>query len=261
MSGNSFPALAAPIVSGLPNWFGRTSKTAESGFNNDLICFWGDSTTATALNLFGATPQPVTYPTFGSARLVNVHQKTGGALANTRIVNFGNTGATLAVSLQQPSAAVFNITRVISASQQIFWPAASPPAAGDAVTIGTTVWTFIANGSTPTGNQVALGISGGGSITNLVAALQAATDAPTAQNNYASRASAYDAGVALDIWSKKTGAAGAGQAIACSSAGATINGNPVLSVPGLVVMCYGINDVRQGATTQAQLVALLTQAV
>ena len=116
MSGNVFPAVVPPVVAGLPNWLSRASKTTESGFNNDLICFWGDSTTATALNFFGGCPLPVTYPTFSGARFVNFHQKSGEALAGTRIVNFGNTGATLAVSMNEPSGAVFNITRALAAN-------------------------------------------------------------------------------------------------------------------------------------------------
>ncbi|MCW6510998.1 SGNH/GDSL hydrolase family protein [Lichenifustis flavocetrariae] len=261
MSGNSFPSVAPPIVSSLPNWFARASKAAESGFNNDTICFWGDSTTATCGGWFGACPLPVTTPTFGSARFVMLHQKTGENLAGTRILNFGNTGAALATALQEPSAAAFNITRLLSASQQIYWPAANPPVAGDTITIGGTVWTWIANGATPSGNQMALGTSFGGSITNLVAALTASTDAQTARNNYASRSSNYDVSYALDIWSKVAGPAGSGQAIACSTTGAQINGTPVLQVPGLIVMCWGINDVRTGTTTQAQLVALLSKAI
>ena len=261
MSGNLIPAVTPPIVAGLPNWFARASKTAESGFNTDTICFWGDSTTATVEGFFGGGPLPVTYPTFGSSRFPLFHQKTGEALANTRIVNFGNTGAALATALAEPSAAVFNITRILAANHQIYWPATSPPVAGDTITIGGTVWTWIANGSTPSGNQMALGTSFGGSVTNLVAALQASADAQTAKNNYASRSSNYDVSYALDIWSKVLGPAGAGQAIACSSAGAVINGTPVLQLPSLIVMCWGINDVRTGTTSQAQLVALLTRAV
>ena len=49
--------------------------------------------------------------------------------------------------------------------------------------------------------------------------------------------------------------------IACSTAGAQINGTPALQVPGLIVLCFGINDVRTGATTQAQLVGLIRKAV
>lgn len=260
MSGNVLPAVAPPIVSGLPNWLARASKTAESGFNADTICFWGDSTTATCVNWFGGCPLPVTYPT-GGARFVTFHQKPGEALAGTRILNFGNTGASLAALLADAPAAVFGITRLLSANHQIYWPAASPPAAGDTVTVGTTVWTFIPNGSTPAGTQVQLGTTFAGSLSNLAAALTASADAQTAQNNYAYRSSNYDTSFALDIWSKKLGPAGAGQAIACSSAGALINGSPALQVPGLVVLCLGINDVRSGATTLPQLVALLTRAV
>ncbi len=40
-----------------------------------------------------------------------------------------------------------------------------------------------------------------------------------------------------------------------------IYGTPALALPDLMVICFGINDVRQGATSQAQLVALLKQAV
>ena len=122
-------------------------------------------------------------------------------------------------------------------------------------------FTFVAATATPSGNQVQLGASFGGSIANLVAALQASSDPQAAKNNYASRSSNYDSSYALDIWSKVIGPAGSGMSVACSSAGALINGTPALQVPGLVVMCWGINDVRTGATSQAQLVALLTQAV
>ena len=259
MSGNVFPAVAPPIVSGLPNWFNRTSKTAESGFNNDLICFWGDSTTATAMNFFGGCPLPVSYPTSNAARFINFHQKPGEALAGTRLVNFGNTGATLAVAMNEPSAAVFNLTRVLSANHQIYWPAAAPPVAGDTVTIGGVVFTFVSSGAS--GNQVNIGTDFGTTINNLQAALNASTDPTVSKNKYASRSSNYDVSYALDIWSKTLGPAGAGMAIACSSTGALINGNPVLQVPGLIVMCYGINDVRNGATSQAQLVALMVKAV
>ena len=261
MSGNVLPAAPPPIVSGLPNWFNRTAKLAESGFNTDTICFWGDSTTATCLNWFGGVPLPVSYPTANAARFVNFHQKSGEALAGTRILNFGNTGATLAAALTEPSAAVFNITRLLAANQQIYWPAANPPAAGDTVTIGGVAWTFIASGATPSGNQVQLGSNFGGTISNLVTALNASTDPTIAKNNYASRSSNYDVSYALDIWSKVAGPAGAGMTVACSTSGAAINGTPALQVPGLIVLCFGINDVRQGATTQAQLVAMLTRTV
>ena len=40
-----------------------------------------------------------------------------------------------------------------------------------------------------------------------------------------------------------------------------IYGTPVLAMPDLMVICFGINDVRQGLTSQAQLIALLKQAV
>lgn len=261
MSGNVLPAPILPIVAGLPNWLARASKTAESGFNGDTICFWGDSTTATCLNFFGGCPLPVTYPTFGAARFVNFHQKAGEALANTRLLNFGNTGASLAALLQDSVAATFGITRLLSANHQIYWPAANPPVAGDTVTIGGTVFTFIATSATPAGNQVQLGGTFGGSISNLVAALQGSTDAQVAKNYYASRSSNYDVSYAIDIWSRKVGPAGAGMAIACSTAGALINGTPLLQVPGLIVLCLGINDVRTGTTSQAQLTALLIQAV
>ena len=197
MSGNVLPAAAPPIVASLPNWFARASKTAESGFNNDTICFWGDSTTATCLNFFGAAPLPVTAPTPNAARFVNFHQKSGEALAGTRILNFGNTGATLAAALTEPSAAVFNVTRVLSANQQITWPAASPPAAGDTVTIGGVVFTFVASGAT--GNQVNIGADFGTTINNPQAALNTSTDPTVSKNKYASRASNYDVSYALDI--------------------------------------------------------------
>lgn len=261
MSGNVFPAVTPPIVAGLPNWFAKASKSAESGFNTDTICFWGDSTTSNLLNFFGAAPFPVTYPTFSAGYLVNPHQKTGGLLANTRILNFGHTGAALAVAMQEPSSVVFNITRLLSASQQIYWPAGSPPAAGDTVTIGTAVWTWITSGATPSGNQVNLGTSFSGSIDNLVTALAASADAQTAQNNYRKSSSLYDTSFLLDIWSKRLGPAGSGQAVACSTAGSVINGAPKLQIPALIVMCYGINDVRTGTTTEDQLVALISRAI
>ena len=127
------------------------------------------------------------------------------------------------------------------------------------MTIGGVVFTFVASGAT--GNQVNVGPNFGASISNLVAVLQASADPTVSKNNYASRSSNYDVSYALDVWSKTLGPAGAGAGVACSTAGSIINGTPVLQVPGLVVLCYGINDVRTGTTTQAQLVALITKAV
>ena len=259
MSGNVLPAAVLPIASGLPNWFARTTKTAESGFDNTTICFWGDSTTATALNFFGGCPLPVTYPTYAAARFVNFHQKPGEALFGTRILNFGNTGAALSVAMNEPSAAAFNITRVLTANQQIHWPAGAAPVAGDAVTIGGVAFSFVASGAT--GNQVNVDASFATTIDNLVAALNGSADPVVSRNRYASRSSNYDTSFALDVWSKTPGPAGAGVAVGCSSAGALINGAPVLQLPGLIVFCWGINDVRTGATTQAQLVARITGAV
>ena len=260
MSGNLLPAIAPPIVSGLPNWFGKTAKTAESGFDSATILFWGDSTTATGLNFFGGCPLPVTYPTYAAARFVNFHQKPGEALAGTRILNFGNTGASLAAAMTEPSAAAFNITRVLSASQQIYWPAGAAPVAGDTVTIGGVAFAFVSSGAT--GNQVNIdGTSFGNTISNLVAVLNASTDPVVSRNKYASRSSAYDTSFALDIWSKSMGAAGVGMSVACSSPGALVNGLPSLQLPDLIVFCWGINDVRTGATTQAQLVARIKQVV
>ena len=261
MSGNLLPVASPPLVSGLPNWLARTSKTAESGFNNDLVCFWGDSTTATCQNFFGQCAQPVTFPSFGAARFVNYHQKTGEALAGTRLVNFGNTGSPLATAMAEPSAAVFNITRVLAASQQINFPVGIIPAAGDTISIGGVAFTFIANGSTPSGNQIALGTDLSSTVDAIAAALNASADATVSRNKYAKRTSAYDASFVLDVWSKIMGPGGAGMAIAISTAGAIINGSPVLQVPGLVVFCWGINDVRTGGTSQDALVALITKAV
>ncbi len=99
MSGNLLPAAATPVVAGLPNWFAKASQTAESGFNGNTICFWGNSTTSNALDLFGGGAQPVCAPSFGTCRLGNLHQKAGEPLANTRILNFGNNGSTLAAAL------------------------------------------------------------------------------------------------------------------------------------------------------------------
>ena len=260
MSGNVLPATLPPIVSGLPNWLAKASKTADSGFGGNTVAFWGDSTTSNALNMFGGGAQPVCAPTFGTCRFGMFHQKAGEALANTRILNFGNNGATLAVSLADTP--MYGITRVLSASQQIQFPASAMPAAGDTVTIGTDVWTWIASGGTPSGLQVALGASLAASISNLATALSASASGQTAKNRYNGANTAFTDGSAnLDIWSKVIGPGGGGQAVSCSTAGAVIYGTPVLAVPDLLVLCYGINDVRQGATSLAQMIALLTAAV
>ena len=109
---------------------------------------------------------------------------------------------------------------------------------------------------------MALGTTLAASIANLATALNASASAQTAKNRYNGANTAFSDGSSnLDIWSKTVGPAGAGQAVACSTAGAVIYGTPVLALPDLMVICFGINDVRQGATSQAQLVALLKQAV
>ncbi len=94
------------------------------------------------------------------------------------------------------------------------------PAVGETVTIGSDVWTWIASGGTPTGLQVALGATLAASIANLATALNASASAQTAKNRYNGANTAFSDGSSnLDIWSKTVGPAGAGQAVACSTAG------------------------------------------
>ena len=139
MSGNLLPAAATADRLRPAELVRQGVADGRIGFNRNTICFWGDSTTSNALDLFGGGAQPVCAPSFGTCRLGNLHQRAGEPLAGTRILNFGNNGSTLAAALGRQPDVRHRPGAVGEPADPV--PVSVTPAVGDTVTIGADTWT------------------------------------------------------------------------------------------------------------------------
>ncbi len=218
------------IVGSLPNWY-------RGGIAGKKMRLLGDSTTSNATSAFTELAW---------------HQNPGEALSGTIVENYGNNGATLAAILGNVPA--YGIEQTISSGLMVTYT--TNPSPSDTITLGGTAVTFVASGAT--GNQV--NISSGslsGTLTAMATFLNASSDAQISKCTYLANG---NAGTTLEMWTKVTGPAGAGFTCAATTSGTTLS-TAATTVPNLVVLSAGVNDVRGGAISLAQMIALLTEAV
>ena len=166
----------------LMNLIGRTlrikgkltySTTSTNVATLTIALLAGTTTLATITTAATATAAATNLPAEFEFDVKVVATGTGGALQTTGkvLANIGAAGA---------AAAVYLDTNVGANTITI----GTNPAVGDTITVNGVLITFIANGGTPVGNQVALGTTATATATALYTFLAASTNAAIATATY-----------------------------------------------------------------------------
>ena len=132
---------------------------------------------------------------------------------------------------------------------------ATIPTAGSTMVVAGTTVTFISNGSTPSGNQVALGVDLPTTLANLATFLNASADANISKATYVAAGPDIDGVYKLRMFARAFGAAGVGLTLATTVTGATVS-TPATTGPDAVGIYDLTNDTRLGALTQVQAQAV-----